>query len=109
MSNNLDAGGNVNNQGSAGESDSNKSSRKPRKTPEEQEQELREKVRKMQVRLARMEEKKKAEAKKKFDKLMQRVRAKVQSLGLEEVPAEAFEKLLQDNADTLRQVSAPEA
>lgn len=100
---------NTNNHVSASETETQKGSRKPRKTAEEKEQELREKMKKMQVRLARLEDEKKAEAKKKLDKLMQRVRMSIQSLGLEEVPAEEFENLLQDNADTLRQVSAPEA
>lgn len=99
----------MNDQVSASENGTQKGGRKPRKTAEEKEQELREKMKKMQVRLARLEDEKKAEAKKKLDKLMQRVRVAVQSLGLEEVPAEEFEKLLQDNADTLRQASAPEA
>lgn len=96
---------NQENQDSSAKSNAGK---KPRKTPEQRELELREKMQRMQARLARIEADKKAEAKKKFDKLMLRVGAKVQSLGLENVPAEVFENFLQEHAEALRQLSQKE-
>jgi hypothetical protein len=81
-------------------------SKKPRKTEAQKEQELRDKLTKMQAKLHKIESAKKEKHIKKLDKLWPRMRHKIVSLGLEDVPPEAFEKLLSDNAQHLRDIVA---
>lgn len=82
--------------------ESSKVSKKPRKTAEEREKELRTKMERMQQRLNKIEEDKKAEQLKKVDGIVKRVRAKIVALGLKDVPPDEFEILIESSADALR-------
>ena len=83
--------------------------KKPRKTAEQREHELRDKMAKMQRQLEKLEVAKKEQQLKEAEWIVKRVKARIVSLGLDDVPPEAFENLLNDNAQYLREIAVKNA
>ena len=94
---------------SSTETESANVAKKPRKTAEQREHELRDKMAKMQRQLEKLEAAKKEQQLKKAEWIIKRVKARIVFLWLDDVPPEAFEKLLNNNAQYLREIAVKNA